>query len=169
MKQVETPDELKDELKKALKSFMENNQQFNIQGEFTGENGKTVNALVDFGIEDRDHGLYYVGSVSANMRNENNLKVLDEKGLISEDKPVDEVENRELFEEFGESDIFIEVENKMLQAIREVFQVSRRRISGEVDVSDVDVHSTIPISYGTWKTREEINSPKPANREVELV
>lgn len=167
MKTVETTDELKKELKKALKSFMEENEQFNIQGTFEGENGTTVQALIDFGIEDRDNGSFYVGSVSADLRNEKNLQVLDEKGFISEDKPVEEVESDKLLEVFGEADIFTEAENKMIQAIREVFDIQRRyRLRSRPEASDIDISSTIPIMYGEWDTKEGIEAPKPENREV---
>lgn len=170
MKTVETTDELKNELKKALKSFMENNEQFNIQGTFKGENGITVNALIDFGIEDRDNGCYYVGSISADLTNEKNLEYLDEQGLIAEDKPIDEVESDKLLEEFGEADIFIEAENKMIQAIREVFDIQRRyRLRSRPEISDIDISSTIPIMYGEWETKKGTEAPKPENRELEVV
>lgn len=157
MKNVE---ELEDELKKALKSFMENNKQFNIQGEFQGENGITVNALIDFGIEDRDNGNYYVGTVSAQLDRDENLEYLDEKGLISEEKPVDEVEPEKLIEEIGESEIYMDVENAIKSAIKQVFDINhRRRLTSRPEISDVDINTIIPIEYGNWNTREEINSP----------
>lgn len=154
MKQVETIEELQNELKKALKLFMEENEQFNIQGEFKGENGLTVNALIDFGIEDLDHGEYYVANVSSQFKE--NLEYLDEKGLISEEKPVDEVEPEKLIEEFGESETFRDVENAIMNAIKQVYKVGSYE-GGRPQISDIDVSSTIPIDYGRWKTKEEVD------------
>ena len=157
MKNVESIEELEDELKKALKSFMEENEQFNVQGEFQGENGITVNALIDFGIEDRDNGSYYVGSVSAQLDRDENLEYLDEKGLISENKPIDEVEPEKLIEEIAESEVYEDVENAIKSAIKQVFDVSHRRtLTSRPDVSDVDINTIIPIYYGNWKTQEEV-------------
>lgn len=165
MKSITSTEELQEELEKSLKLFMEENKQFNLQGSIQGENGLTVNVLIDFGIEDRDNGSYYVGSVSIPF--EENLEYLDEKGLISESKPVDEVENDKLLEELGEADIFIEAENKMIQAIRKVFDIQRRyRLRSRPEISDIDISSTIPIMYGEWKTKEQVQAPKPEEREL---
>jgi hypothetical protein len=164
MKTINSTEELQEELENCLKSFMEKNKQFNLQGSIQGENGLTVHVLIDFGIEDRDNGSYYVGTVSIPF--EENLEYMDEKGLISENKPLDELESDKLLKELGEADIFLEAENKTIQAIRKVFDIQRRyRLRSRPEISDVDISSTIPIMYGEWKTREKIEAPKPEKRE----
>lgn len=144
---------------------MENNEQFNIQGQITNEKGLTVQALIDFGIEDRDNGRYYVGSVYAPIQE--NLEYLEKNGYISKDQPIEEVDSNKLVEELGETDLFMDMENAITNAIRKVFDIPRRRrLTRKPECSDVDVHSTIPIMYGEWETKKGIEAPTPEKREV---
>jgi hypothetical protein len=139
---------------------MENNEPFNVQGSFTGESGLTVTALIDFGIEDRDHGEYYVGSVSAKFQN--NLEYLEEKGLISEDKQIENVSAMKLEEHMAEEQIYMDVENAIKRAVRNVFDLSphSRTLYSPPETSDIDVSTRIPIAYGRWDVQENINYPK---------
>lgn len=160
MKNVESPEEFENELKKALTKFMEENKTFNVQGSWTGEDGITVSVLVDFGIEDRDQGTYYVGSVSA--RYSDNLEKLHEEGAITPPEmkgatTAEEVKAEQLIEILGESDTFMDAENAMINAISEVFDTGRDRLRSRPEASDIDLSSSIPIMFGEWKTTSEVD------------
>lgn len=155
---VEQPEEFRKELKKALKSFMEDNQQFNVQGNWT-KDGLTVGVLVDFGIEDRDEGEGYVGSVSA--RYEDNYNLLgEEKAEKLKTLDVTPEEEKELMEELkekiAEHDAFIEAQNELYKAVNSVFDVPYQGMRGQPHNSDIDVSVTKGIDYGRWTTRDKI-------------
>jgi len=158
MKNVDQPEEFREELKKALKSFMEDNQQFNVQGNWT-KDGLTVGVLVDFGIEDRDEGQGYVGSVSARYEDNYNL-LSDEKAekLKTLDcTPEKEKELREeLKEKIAEHDAFTEAQNELYKAVNSVFDVPYQSMKAQPHGSDIDVSVTQGIDYGRWNTREKI-------------
>lgn len=155
---VEQPEEFRKELKKALKSFMEDNQQFNVQGNWT-KDGLTVGVLVDFGIEDRDEGEGYVGSVSA--RYEDNYNLLgEEKAEKLKTLDVTPEEEKELMEELkekiAEHDAFIEAQNELYKAVNSVFDVPYQGMRVQPHNSDIDVSVTKGIDYGRWTTRDKI-------------
>jgi len=142
MTNVDTPDEFQQTLEQRLRAFMERNEQFNVQGSWTGDDGLTVSVLVDFGIEDRDTGEYYVGSVSA--RHEENEELLEEL-----DSP----------RELAEMDTFMDAERAMEDAIRSVFDTGRGRVMSPPEVSDIDTVSTAVIQFGVWDTRSDVDVP----------
>jgi len=153
-----TPEELQEKLKTALTEFMEKNKQFNVQCSHTDDDGITANALIDFGIEDRDKDNYHVASVSVRLDSEENLKVLEDKGLIDEETPVDEVDNEKLYHLFGESDAMMDLESAITSAIRSVFNVGpRHNLQLETMKSDIDINTTIPIMFGEWSTKESVD------------
>jgi len=160
MKNVESPEEFEKELEKALTKFMEKNKSFNVQGSWTGEDGITVSVLVDFGIEDRDQGTHYAGSVSA--RYSDNLEKLHKEGAITPPgmkgaTTAKEVEAEQLREILGESETFMDAENAMVNAISEVFDTGRARLRSRPEASDIDLSSSIPIIFGGWKTTNNVN------------
>lgn len=171
MKQVEKVENIQEQVKTCLTEFMEENKSFNLQGSFTNEQGLTVNLLIDFGIEDRDNGRYYVGSVYSKMQD--NLEYLEEKGLISEPEKegpstIEEIEPEKLREVLGESDLFIEIENHVVNGIRQVYDLPyTTRLTSRPELSDVDVSSTIPIVYGNWKTKKSVDFDRLKKREQE--
>jgi len=160
MKNVQSPQEFENELRKALKKFMEENNSFNVQGSWTGEDGVTVSVLVDFGVEDRDQGAYYVGSVSA--RYDDNLEKLHEEGAITPPEmegatTAEEADAEQLREILGESDTFMDAEYAMINAINDVFDAGRDRLRSRPEVSDIDISSHIPIMFGEWRTVEDVD------------
>jgi len=160
MKNVQSPQEFENELRKALKKFMEENETFNVQGSWTGEDGITISVLVDFEIEDRDQGTYYVGSVSA--RYSDNLKKLHDEGAITPPEmkgatTADEVDAEQLREILGESDTFMDAENAMINAINDVFDTGQDRLRSRPEPSDIDLSSSIPIMFGEWKTTSDVD------------
>jgi len=155
---VEQPEEFRKKLEKALKSFMEDNQQFNVQGNWT-KNGLTVSVLVDFGIEDRDEGTGYVGSVSA--RYEDNYNLLEEeKARQLKELDVTPEKEKELMEELNEKiakhNAFTEAQNELYKAVNSVFDVPYQSMKAQPHGSDIDVFVTQGIDYGRWTTREKI-------------
>jgi len=132
-----------------LLKFLEENQQFNVQGSWTGDDGITVSVLVDFGIEDRDLNDYYVGSVSA--RHEDNLEFLEDH------------EEREL----AATTTFREAESALRGAIRTVFDLPRySRAMSPPEVSDIDTSTTATIDWTHFDIREEVDVPEEAEIEA---
>lgn len=157
---VDSPENFRETLKTKLKEFMEENKSFNVQGSWTGEDGVTVSVLVDFGIEDRDMGEYYVGTVSA--RYEDNYDLLEgDMGEKLDELDVTPEKEEELMDDLkqkiSESDTFREAENSLIRAVTSVFDIGRRNIRSPVEYSDIDAHMTTPISYGRWETRDSVD------------
>lgn len=159
---VDNSEEFEEKLTEKLTAFMEQNEQFNVQGSWTGDDGVTVSVLVDFGIQDRDDGDYYVGSVSA--RFESNYEAVlgekDAKKLVELDcAPEKEEELQDKLEEkLAESDTMIEAENALIRAVRRVFDVGPyHNIRPDVMASDTHMSATIPIAYSDWSTRDSID------------
>lgn len=145
MIEVTNTEELYENLKKSLKQFLEDNESFNVQGSWTGEDGLTVSVLVDFGIEDRDTGEYYVGSVSA--RHQDNLELLEDR------------EEAEL----GEMSTFREAEDAMFRAIASVLKVRFHDVFGDMrQVSDIDTHNTAVIDWKHPEIRDFVDVPEEA-------
>lgn len=145
MIEVNNTEELYENLKKSLKKFLEDNEPFNVQGSWTGEDGLTVSVLVDFGIEDRDRGEYYVGSVSA--RHQDNLELLEDREKA----------------ELGQMSTFREAENAMFRAISSVLKVRFYDVFGDmVNVSDIDTHNQAVISWKHYSIRDTVDVPEEA-------
>lgn len=158
MKTVEQPEEFRKQLKKSLKTFMEDNQQFNVQGSWD-KNGLTVSVLVDFGIQDRDDGDYYVGSVSARYEDNYNLLKDEEARKLKELDLTPEKEKElmdKLKEKIAEHDAFIDAQNELYKAVNSVFKVPRSSMRNQPHNSDIDVSVTQPICYSEWDTRDKI-------------
>jgi hypothetical protein len=131
---VDSPEEFEEVLAEKLTKFMENNEPFNVQGSWTGDDGVTVGVLVDYSVEDRDSN-YYVGMVSAEYAENPNMD----------------------FEELNQSDTFMEAENALIGAVREVFEVPYGRLRGDITGSEKYVNSTFSICHGIWETRESVD------------
>ena len=165
---VKNADELQNKLEQKLKAFMENNEPFNVQGTWTGEDNITVSALIDFGVQDRDDGDYYVANASAQFEDNYEAVLGEEKAreLIELDctpERENELQN-ELEEKLMESDSLTEAENSIIRAIRTVFNVGPyHNTHPDIMSSDIDVSATIPICYSEWDTRDSIDF----NREEE--
>lgn len=155
---VGQPEEFRKQLKTALKSFMEENQQFNVQGSWD-KDGLTVSVLVDFGIQDREDGGYYVGSVSARYEDNYNL-LSDEKARQLKELDLTPEKEKELMEELrekiSEHDAFIEAQNEFYKAVNSVFNVPHHGMRGQPHNSDIDVSVTKTIDYTRWTTRDKI-------------
>jgi len=152
MKNVEQPEEFKKELKKALKTFMEENEPFNVQGGWE-KDGLTVSVLVDFGVQDRDDGGSYVGSVSARYEDNYNLLSDEEARKLSELDLTPEKEEElmdKLKEKIAEHDTFIEAQNELVRAVKSVFDVPYQAMRGQPHNSDIDVSVTKTIDYTRW-------------------
>ena len=159
---VNNPDELQNKLEQKLKAFMENNESFNVQGSWTGEDNITVSAVIDFGVQDRDDGDYYVANVSAQFEDNYEAVLGEEKAreLIEQDltREREKELQDELEEKLMESDTLTEAENSIIRAIRTVFSVGPyHNTHPDVMSSDIDVSATIPISYSEWETRDSID------------
>ena len=159
---VNNAEEFEEKLTEKLTDFMEQNEAFNVQGSWTGDDGVTVGVLVDFGIQDRDDGGYYVGSVSAPF--EDNYEAVlgekDAKKLVELDcTPEKEEELRDkLGEKLAESDTMTEAENALIRAIRKVFDVGPyHNTHPEVLASDIDMCATVSIAYSRWPTHDSID------------
>jgi len=159
---INSTDELQNKLEEKLKNFMEKNEPFNVQGSWTGDDDITVSAIIDFGIQDRDDGEYYIANVSAQFEDNYEAVLGEEKAreLIELDC-TPERENKlqnELEESLMESYTLIEAENAITRAIRSVFSVGpHHNIRPDVMSSDIDVSATIPIAYSEWETRDSID------------
>jgi len=145
---VNDADEFKNELKEKLTAFMEENKQFNVQGSWT-TNGITVSVLVDFGIEDRDDGGYYVGSISARYD--------ENRGQVLERLDADHADKQEFKEILSDSEAFREAHQAFYDAVNQVFQIPRHGFRAPPEVSDIDVSETHAIDYTNWPTRERVN------------
>lgn len=166
---VENAEEFQETLKTKLTKFMEENKSFNIQGSWAGEDGITVSVLVDFGIEDRDEGTYYMGSVSARYEDNYEAVLGEEKAreLIEQDCDPEREEELmdELQEKLMESDTMIGAENALTRAVRSVFKVHRHELRPDPHASDIDVSASFPIMYGEWDVQDHIESERGATEE----
>jgi hypothetical protein len=148
---VSNPTEFQNQLEKSLIKFLEENQQFNVQGSWTGDDGITVSVLVDFGIEDRDLNDYYVGSVSA--RHQDNLEFLEDH------------EEREL----AETETFEEAEESFRRALWSVFSSTRGPIMSPPHVSDIDTVSTANIDWMSFEISDDLDIPEHAHVTMKMV
>lgn len=159
---VNNPDELQNKLEQKLKAFMENNEPFNVQGSWTGDDNITVTAIIDFGVQDRDDGDYYVANVSARFEDNYEAVLGEEKAreLIEQNCTLGRENDlrAELQEKLAESDSLMEAENSIIRAIRTVFSVGPyHNTHPYVMSSDIDMCATIPICYSEWDTRDSID------------
>lgn len=156
IEKVNSPEETRAKLTEALKRFVDANEQFNVQGEWTGEDGVTVSVLSDFGIEDYENseeGDYYVVSVSAKYGDNRNLLYEDYEEYESLNKEEIREKKEKLKETLKESRTLREAAMAMEGAIKRVFKVSYRELQSQPVASDVDVSITIPVVYGDWETK----------------
>lgn len=158
---VNGPEEFQEKLEEKLKKFMEENEQFNVQGSWTGGDGITVGVLVDFGIEDRDEGTYYVGSVNAGIEENAEAVLGEEKAreyLELDCNPEREKElKQELEEGIIESDTMTDAENALIRAIRSVFKVHTHELRSNPHMSDIDVSCSFPIMFGEWDVQKGVD------------
>jgi hypothetical protein len=142
---VSNPTEFQNQLEKSLVKFLEENEQFNVQGRWTGDDGITVSVLVDFGIEDRDKDNAYHGIVSC--RHEDNLEFLEDH------------EEREL----AETDTFEEAEESFRRALGSVFSSTRGRIMSRPHVSDIDTFTKGCIDWMSFEISDDLDIPEDAH------